>query len=84
MKYTDIWGTAVVIYLEYFKLRYWLNLENDPFSFSVFQVSRLEQTWMTLRQRHTEGAVLYEKTLRPFMKSLNEGRGAGPPCFKVQ
>ncbi|XP_069025503.1 SH2 domain containing 3Cb isoform X1 [Embiotoca jacksoni] len=38
------------------------------------QVSRLEQTWMALRQRHTEGAILYEKTLRPFMKSLNEGR----------
>ncbi|XP_077416725.1 SH2 domain containing 3Cb isoform X2 [Vanacampus margaritifer] len=39
------------------------------------QVTRLEQTWTTLRQRHTEGAVLYEKTLKPFMKSLNEGRG---------
>ncbi|XP_029685987.1 SH2 domain containing 3Cb isoform X1 [Takifugu rubripes] len=38
------------------------------------QVSRLEQTWTALRQRHTEGAILYEKTLRPFMKSLNEGR----------
>ncbi|XP_040010961.1 SH2 domain containing 3Cb isoform X2 [Xiphias gladius] len=38
------------------------------------QVSRLEQTWMALRQRHTEGAILYEKTLRPFMKSLNDGR----------
>uniref|UniRef100_A0A3Q3X2U9 SH2 domain containing 3Cb n=1 Tax=Mola mola TaxID=94237 RepID=A0A3Q3X2U9_MOLML len=38
------------------------------------QVSRLEQTWTALRQRHTEGAILYEKTLRPFMKSLNNGR----------
>ncbi|KAM9391777.1 SH2 domain containing 3Cb [Pholidichthys leucotaenia] len=38
------------------------------------QVSRLEQTWTALRQRHTEGAILYEKTLRPFMKSLNDGR----------
>ncbi|XP_041642601.1 SH2 domain containing 3Cb [Cheilinus undulatus] len=38
------------------------------------QVSRLEQTWTTLRQRHTEGAILYDKTLRPFMKSLNDGR----------
>lgn len=38
------------------------------------QVSRLEQTWTVLRQRHTEGAILYEKTLRPFMKSLNDGR----------
>ncbi|KAM3611660.1 uncharacterized protein V6R79_022087 [Siganus canaliculatus] len=42
------------------------------------QVSRLEQTWTTLRQRHTEGAILYEKTLRPFMKSLNEGRESCP------
>lgn len=39
------------------------------------QVSRLEQTWTALRQRHTEGAILYEKTLRPFMKSLNDGKG---------
>ncbi|XP_058492009.1 SH2 domain containing 3Cb isoform X1 [Solea solea] len=42
------------------------------------QVSRLEQTWVALRQRHTEGAVLYEKTLRPFMKSLNDGRESCP------
>ncbi|XP_070759689.1 SH2 domain containing 3Cb [Enoplosus armatus] len=42
------------------------------------QVSRLEQTWTALRQRHTEGAILYEKTLRPFMKSLNEGRESCP------
>lgn len=51
--------------------------------FFASQVSRLEQTWTALRQRHTEGAILYEKTLRPFMKSLNEGRGRGPTaCFK--
>lgn len=30
---------------------------------------------MTLRQRHTEGAILYEKKLKPFLKSLNEGKG---------
>uniref|UniRef100_A0A8D3B2A5 SH2 domain containing 3Cb n=1 Tax=Scophthalmus maximus TaxID=52904 RepID=A0A8D3B2A5_SCOMX len=42
------------------------------------QVSRLELTWMALRQRHTEGAILYEKTLRPFMKSLNSGRESCP------
>ncbi|XP_007575770.2 SH2 domain-containing protein 3C-like isoform X2 [Poecilia formosa] len=42
------------------------------------QVSRLEQTWTTLRQRHTEGAILYEKTLRPFLKSLNDGRESCP------
>ncbi|KAM8865075.1 SH2 domain containing 3Cb isoform 1-T1 [Synchiropus picturatus] len=48
------------------------------------QVTRLEQTWAALRQRHTDGAVLYEKTLRPFMKSLNEGRENCPlssTCF---
>ncbi|CAI5649309.1 unnamed protein product [Oreochromis niloticus] len=42
------------------------------------QVSRLQETWMALRQRHTEGAILYEKTLRPFMKSLNDGRESCP------
>ncbi|XP_060106417.1 SH2 domain-containing protein 3C [Heteronotia binoei] len=42
------------------------------------QISRLEQTWMGLRQRHTEGAILYEKKLKPFLKSLNEGK-EGPP-----
>ncbi|XP_033973641.1 SH2 domain containing 3Cb isoform X1 [Trematomus bernacchii] len=42
------------------------------------QVCRLEQTWTALRQRHTEGAILYEKTLRPFMKSLNDGRESCP------
>ncbi|KAH0615562.1 hypothetical protein JD844_005003 [Phrynosoma platyrhinos] len=42
------------------------------------QISRLEQTWMVLRQRHTEGAILYEKKLKPFLKSLNEGN-EGPP-----
>ncbi|KAJ8006071.1 hypothetical protein DPEC_G00124450 [Dallia pectoralis] len=38
------------------------------------QISRLEQTWMLLRQRHTEGAILYEKTLKPFMKRMNDGK----------
>ena len=33
---------------------------------------------MTLRQRDTEGAILYEKTLKPFLKSLNEGKGTSP------
>uniref|UniRef100_A0A1A8I4H1 SH2 domain containing 3Cb n=3 Tax=Nothobranchius kuhntae TaxID=321403 RepID=A0A1A8I4H1_NOTKU len=42
------------------------------------QVSRLEQTWMALRRRHTEGAILYEKTLRPFLNSLNDGRESCP------
>uniref|UniRef100_A0A8D2LTY9 SH2 domain containing 3C n=1 Tax=Varanus komodoensis TaxID=61221 RepID=A0A8D2LTY9_VARKO len=43
------------------------------------QISRLEQTWIVLRQRHTEGAVLYEKKLKPFLKGLNEGKEGGPP-----
>uniref|UniRef100_A0ACB8F0D4 SH2 domain-containing protein 3C n=1 Tax=Sphaerodactylus townsendi TaxID=933632 RepID=A0ACB8F0D4_9SAUR len=42
------------------------------------QISRLEQTWMVLRQRHTEGAILYEKKLKPFLMGLNEGKD-GPP-----
>uniref|UniRef100_A0A3P8VP55 SH2 domain containing 3Cb n=1 Tax=Cynoglossus semilaevis TaxID=244447 RepID=A0A3P8VP55_CYNSE len=42
------------------------------------QVSRLEQTWVALRQRHTESAILYEKTLRPFMKRLDNGRESCP------
>ncbi|XP_061752397.1 SH2 domain-containing protein 3C-like isoform X2 [Nerophis ophidion] len=42
------------------------------------QVTRLEHTWATLRQRHTEGAILYQKTLRPFMMRLNEGKESCP------
>ncbi|KAM8872658.1 SH2 domain-containing protein 3C isoform 2-T2 [Synchiropus picturatus] len=38
------------------------------------QISRLEQTWVALRQRHTEGAILYEKKLKPFLKNLNDGK----------
>ncbi|XP_029693654.1 SH2 domain-containing protein 3C isoform X3 [Takifugu rubripes] len=38
------------------------------------QISRLEQTWVTLRQRHTEGAILYEKKLKPFLKNINDGK----------
>lgn len=42
---------------------------------SFLQISRLEQTWVTLRQRHTEGAILYEKKLKPFLKNMNDGKG---------
>ncbi|XP_068609325.1 SH2 domain-containing protein 3C [Brachionichthys hirsutus] len=38
------------------------------------QIARLEQTWVTLRQRHTEGAILYEKKLKPFLKNMNDGK----------
>uniref|UniRef100_A0A3Q2QMV4 SH2 domain containing 3C n=1 Tax=Fundulus heteroclitus TaxID=8078 RepID=A0A3Q2QMV4_FUNHE len=41
------------------------------------QISRLEQTWVTLRQRHTEGAILYEKKLKPFLKNMNDGKESG-------
>ncbi|XP_019714950.1 SH2 domain-containing protein 3C-like, partial [Hippocampus comes] len=44
------------------------------------QISRLEQTWVTLRQRHTEGAILYEKKLKPFLKNLNDGKGIPIAC----
>ncbi|KAJ8001428.1 hypothetical protein DPEC_G00169400 [Dallia pectoralis] len=37
------------------------------------QVVRLEMTWRTLRRSNTESAVSFEKTLKPFMKALNEG-----------
>ncbi|XP_053333698.1 breast cancer anti-estrogen resistance protein 3 homolog isoform X2 [Clarias gariepinus] len=37
------------------------------------QIVRLEMTWRVLRRNHTESAVMFEKTLKPFMKSLNEG-----------
>ncbi|XP_018602019.2 SH2 domain containing 3Cb isoform X2 [Scleropages formosus] len=35
------------------------------------QISRLEQMWMILRQRHTEAAILYEKKLKPYLKTIN-------------
>lgn len=36
---------------------------------------------MTLRQRHTEGAILYEKKLKPFMKNMNDGKGIDVSVF---
>lgn len=53
---------------------------HDLFSFSAVmkamelpQVMRLEKTWRAVRRNHTETAVLYEKKLKPFMNSLNDG-----------
>ncbi|XP_028300386.1 breast cancer anti-estrogen resistance protein 3 isoform X2 [Gouania willdenowi] len=53
---------------------------HDLYSFSAVmkalempQVLRLEMTWRALRRNHTESAVLFEKTLKPFMNSLSEG-----------
>uniref|UniRef100_A0AAZ3P613 Uncharacterized protein n=1 Tax=Oncorhynchus tshawytscha TaxID=74940 RepID=A0AAZ3P613_ONCTS len=39
------------------------------------QVVRLERTWRALRRNHTESAVMFEKTLKPFMIALNDGDG---------
>ncbi|XP_006013670.1 breast cancer anti-estrogen resistance protein 3 isoform X2 [Latimeria chalumnae] len=37
------------------------------------QITRLEQTWTTLRHKHTQTAITYEKSLKPFIKALHEG-----------
>ncbi|XP_019357170.1 PREDICTED: breast cancer anti-estrogen resistance protein 3 isoform X1 [Gavialis gangeticus] len=38
------------------------------------QISRLEQTWTTLRHHYTHMAITYEKQLKPFSKALHEGK----------
>ncbi|XP_035502479.2 breast cancer anti-estrogen resistance protein 3 isoform X1 [Scophthalmus maximus] len=43
------------------------------------QISRLEETWTTLRRNYTQTAISYEKTLKPFYKNLYEGT-ASPPA----
>ncbi|XP_067259441.1 breast cancer anti-estrogen resistance protein 3 homolog isoform X3 [Chanodichthys erythropterus] len=59
------------------------NTTQDLYAFSAVmkalelpQVVRLEMTWRALRRNHTESAVTFEKSLKPFMKSLNEGDDA--------
>ncbi|KAM4594473.1 breast cancer anti-estrogen resistance protein 3 homolog isoform 4-T4 [Fundulus diaphanus] len=56
---------------------------HNLFSFSAVmkalemsQIVRLDMTWQALRRNHTESAVLYEKKLKPYMNSLNEGDGS--------
>uniref|UniRef100_A0A672KQ24 SH2 domain containing 3A n=1 Tax=Sinocyclocheilus grahami TaxID=75366 RepID=A0A672KQ24_SINGR len=58
------------------------NTTHDLYAFSAVmkalelpQVVRLEMTWRALRRNHTDSAVTFEKSLKPFMKSLNEGDG---------
>uniref|UniRef100_A0A9J8DCE4 Breast cancer anti-estrogen resistance protein 3-like n=1 Tax=Cyprinus carpio carpio TaxID=630221 RepID=A0A9J8DCE4_CYPCA len=58
------------------------NTTHDLYAFSAVmkalelpQVVRLEMTWRALRRNHTDSAVTFEKSLKPFMKSLNEGEG---------
>ncbi|XP_069795378.1 breast cancer anti-estrogen resistance protein 3 isoform X2 [Narcine bancroftii] len=47
-------------------------------SLDMPQITRLEQTWTTLRRKHTQSAIVYEKTLKPCIKALNEGREEVP------
>ncbi|XP_059848011.1 breast cancer anti-estrogen resistance protein 3 homolog [Hypanus sabinus] len=42
------------------------------------QIVRLEHTWRTLRRNYTDSAIKFEKELKPFMKSLNEGKAEFP------
>ncbi|XP_034387411.1 breast cancer anti-estrogen resistance protein 3 isoform X2 [Cyclopterus lumpus] len=42
------------------------------------QISRLEETWTTLRRNYTQTAISYEKTLKPFYKNLYEGTASSP------
>uniref|UniRef100_A0A3Q2P846 BCAR3 adaptor protein, NSP family member n=1 Tax=Fundulus heteroclitus TaxID=8078 RepID=A0A3Q2P846_FUNHE len=46
------------------------------------QISRLEETWTTLRRNHTQTAISYEKILKPFYKSLYEGEGNRKHTFQ--
>ncbi|KAF7648633.1 hypothetical protein LDENG_00153860 [Lucifuga dentata] len=47
------------------------------------QISRLEETWTTLRRNFTQTAISYEKTLKPFYKNLYEGTVLLPPVVCV-
>ncbi|XP_056269993.1 breast cancer anti-estrogen resistance protein 3 [Pseudoliparis swirei] len=47
------------------------------------QISRLEETWTTLRRNYTQTAISYEKTLKPFFKNLYEGTASSPPVVCV-
>uniref|UniRef100_A0A669BAX7 BCAR3 adaptor protein, NSP family member n=1 Tax=Oreochromis niloticus TaxID=8128 RepID=A0A669BAX7_ORENI len=47
------------------------------------QISRLEETWTTLRRNFTQTAISYEKTLKPFYKNLYEGTASSPPVVCV-
>ncbi|XP_010287812.1 PREDICTED: breast cancer anti-estrogen resistance protein 3 [Phaethon lepturus] len=60
------------------ELKDWLG---DLYAFSAImkalempQVTRLEQTWTSLRHRYTQTAIMYEKQLKPFSKALHEGQ----------
>uniref|UniRef100_A0A3P9QHD2 BCAR3 adaptor protein, NSP family member n=1 Tax=Poecilia reticulata TaxID=8081 RepID=A0A3P9QHD2_POERE len=64
------------------------NAVGDLFAFTALmkaldmqQISRLEETWTTLRRNYTQNAVSYEKILKPFYKSLYEGEGNRKTVF---
>ncbi|CAL1592622.1 unnamed protein product [Knipowitschia caucasica] len=55
----------------------------DMFAFTALmkaldmpQITRLEETWTVLRRNFTQTAIGYEKSLKPFFKSLYEGTAA--------
>ncbi|KAM4738765.1 breast cancer anti-estrogen resistance protein 3 isoform 2-T3 [Anableps anableps] len=61
------------------------NTVGDLFAFTALmkaldmqQISRLEETWTTLRRNYTQTAISYEKILKPFYKSLYEGEASSP------
>lgn len=59
-------------------LSFWkLEVEASSLSYPCVhvQVLRLEMTWRALRRNHTESAILFEKKLKPFVNSLNDGDG---------
>ncbi|KPP64513.1 breast cancer anti-estrogen resistance protein 3-like [Scleropages formosus] len=43
------------------------------------QIRRLEHSWTSLRRKHPQTAVMYDKCLKPFFKGLYEGSIAVPP-----
>nr|XP_043900141.1 breast cancer anti-estrogen resistance protein 3 isoform X2 [Solea senegalensis] len=47
------------------------------------QISRLEETWTTLRRNYTQTAISYEKILKPFYKNLYEGTASSPAVVCV-
>ncbi|XP_040466225.1 breast cancer anti-estrogen resistance protein 3 isoform X1 [Falco naumanni] len=48
------------------------------------QVTRLEQTWTSLRHHYTQTAITYEKQLKPFSKALHEGQDEWNKTSSVQ
>uniref|UniRef100_A0A4W4DVF1 BCAR3 adaptor protein, NSP family member n=2 Tax=Electrophorus electricus TaxID=8005 RepID=A0A4W4DVF1_ELEEL len=42
------------------------------------QITRLDQTWTTLRRKYTQTAIIYEKSLKPFYNGLYEGSAKVP------